>query len=49
MMQQDVGRLVKGGSHHRVAAAADVPVIVSLPGAVAPWGQTEVRSDVSRF
>jgi len=36
MMQQDVGRLVKGGTHHCVAAAADVPV---MPGAIAPSGR----------
>jgi len=44
MMQQDVGRLVKGGTHHCVAAAADVPV---MPGAIAPSGRTEACSDVS--
>ena len=48
MMQEDVGRLVEGGAHHRIAAAADVAIIISLSGAVAPWRQTEMRSDISR-
>src|SRR5258708_2033763 len=47
-MQEDVGRLVEGGAHHRITAAADVAIVISLSGAVAPWRQTEVRSDVSR-
>jgi hypothetical protein len=48
VMQEDVGRLVKGGAHHRITAAADVAIVIGLPGAVAPWRQTEVRSDISR-
>ena len=47
-MQEDVSRLVEGGAHHRITATADVAIVISLSGAVAPWRQTEMRSDISR-
>jgi hypothetical protein len=35
MMHQDVRGLIEGSAHHFIAAAADVSVIIDLPGAVA--------------
>jgi hypothetical protein len=46
VMHKNMRCLIEGGAHHFVAAAADMAVVVNLPGAVATWRQTKMSPNV---
>ena len=48
MMHEDVRCLIKRGAHHLVTAAADMPIVIDLPGAVATWCQAKMSTNISR-
>ena len=47
VMHQDVRGLIEGSAHHFIAAAADMSVVVDLPGAVASRRQAKMSSNIS--